>query len=82
MATVDKAFADRLKAGNGWVNGDSDNSMGDNPRATLIVEYDNAWGGVAYGVTFEGENNTKYLHQTPFVMNPRVYWEAPTQEAA
>lgn len=77
MATVDKAFADRLVAGNGWIGGDSDNSMGDNPRCTLIVEYDNAWGAKGYGAVFEGERDPdKYMRPTEYVQNPRVYWEA------
>lgn len=77
MATVDKAFADRLIAGGGWLDGNSDNSMGDNPRCTKIVEYDNAWGEKGYGVVFAGERDqSRYERHTEFVQNPRVYWEA------
>lgn len=76
MATVDKSFADRLIKGNGWIDGNSDNSMGDNPRCTLIVEYTNAWGTRAYGLTFEGEDDLKYLRPTEYVKSPLVYWEA------
>lgn len=76
MATVDKEFADRLIAGNGWI-GDSDNSMGDNPRCRSIVEYENAWGGTSYGCVFENERDQyKYMRPTECVQNPRVYWEA------
>ncbi|WP_263283617.1 hypothetical protein [Achromobacter xylosoxidans] len=37
-----------------------------------ITEYDNAYGGVGYGLTFEGERN-RYA-PTEFVRNPRNYW--------
>ncbi len=77
MSTFDKDFADRLKVGNGWLDGNSDNSMGDNPRCIRIVEYTNAWGKKAYGATFAGEDHTKYLRPSEFVINPAIYWEAP-----
>jgi hypothetical protein len=73
MATVDKDFADNLKAHKGYYNGDADNSMGDNPRCVEITEYDNAWDGVGYGLTFEGQHN-RYT-STGNVRNPRQYWK-------
>lgn len=73
MSTVDRAFADNLKKNDGYYNGDSDNSLGDNPRCILITEYNNAFGGVSYGLTFEGQYN-KYT-PSEFVRNPRTYWE-------
>ncbi|MFY2659247.1 hypothetical protein ACOTJ6_13075 [Achromobacter xylosoxidans] len=72
MSTVDKDFADNLKANQGYYNGDDDNSLGDNPRCVEITEYDNAYGGVGYGLTFEGQRN-RYT-PTEFVRNPRAYW--------
>ena len=72
MPTVDKEFADNLKQHNGYYNGDDDNSLGDNPRCLTITEYDNAFGGVGYGLTFEGEPN-RYT-ESEFVRNPRTYW--------
>lgn len=72
MSTVDKAFADNVAAHRGYYNGDDDNSMGDNPRCVEIVEYDNAWGGVGYGLVFEGEAN-RYT-ESEFVRSPRNYW--------
>ncbi len=75
MSTVDKTFADRIAAGNGWLDGDKDNSLGDNPRTVKIVEYDNAWGGKSYGLIFEGCDPDRYA-KSKFVRNPRVYWEA------
>ena len=42
---------------------------------TRIVEYTNAWGGIAYGVTFRHEDINKYMRPTEFVRNPRIYWE-------
>ncbi len=62
MSTVDKSIADRIVAGE---------FADDNP--VLIVEYDNAFGGVGYGVIFEGQNLQRYA-ATAFVQNPRVYW--------
>lgn len=73
MATFDKAGADNLVKGNGYYNGDSDNSLGDNPRCVEITEYDNAFGGIGYGITFEGRENV-YI-PSEFVRNPRSYWK-------
>lgn len=72
MTTVDKDFAENIAKHNGWHNGDSDNSMGDNPRVVKIVEYDNAFGGQGYGLVFEGKPNR--YEPTEFVRNPRVFW--------
>lgn len=72
MPTFGKADADNLVSNNGYYNGDSDNSIGDNPRCVEITEYDNAF-GVAYGITFEGQPN-KYT-ASEFVRNPRCYWK-------
>ena len=78
MSTFDKEFADRLAAGCGWLGGDSDNSMGDNPRCIKIVEYTNAWGAKAYGAVFEGDRyQDRYEQPTDYVQRPRVYWTAP-----
>jgi len=73
MSTVDKDFAENLKANQGYYNGDSDNSLGDNPRVVEITEYDNAYGGVCYGLTFEGQPNV--YSETDFVRNPRPFWK-------
>jgi len=73
MGTVDRQFADNLKKNNGYYNGDASNEFGDNPRCILITEYDNAFGGVGYGLTFEGQYN-KYT-RSEFVKDPRIYWE-------
>lgn len=72
MATFDKVGADNLAANNGYYNGDSDNSTGDNPRCIEITEYNNAFGGVGYGFTFEGSENV--YTPSEFVRNPRTYW--------
>ena len=63
MATVDKEIADRIVAGE---------FPEDNARK--IVEYDNAFGGVGYGVIFGDDDPDRY-HETMFVRNPRLYWE-------
>lgn len=72
MGTVDKAFAENIAKNNGYYNGDDDNSLGDNPRCILITEYDNAYGGQGYKLTFEGQNNV--YTSSEFVRNPRRYW--------
>ena len=64
MATVDKEIADRIVAGEFAEDG-----------ATRIVEYDNAFGGVSYGVTFGRDYINKYMHPTEYIRNPRIYWE-------
>lgn len=66
MSTVDKSIADRIIAGE-FPEDD----------ARKIVEYDNAWGGVDYGVIFDEQDPDRY-RETEFVRNPRVYWEKPT----
>lgn len=65
MSTVDKATADRIIAG-----------AYPEDKASRIVEYTNAWGGLAYGVTFGRQPLDTYLEETEYVINPRIYWEA------
>lgn len=73
MGIVDKEFADNLVKYNGYYNGDENNELGDNPRCIEITEYDNAFGGVGYGLTFEDQRNV--YTSSPFVNNPRCYWK-------
>ncbi len=63
MATVSKSIADRVIAGE-FPEDD----------ARKIVEYDDAFGGVAYGVIFGNDDPDKYC-ESVFVRNPRLYWE-------
>lgn len=64
MATVDLEIAKRVRAGE-WPE----------DQAVMIVEYENAWGGVAYGVTFKHEGNkTRYMEESEYIRNPRVWW--------
>ena len=67
MPTVSKPIADTIKDGNGHYADDS--------RVIRIVEYDNQWGGVGYGMIYEGQNPDMY-RETEFVRNPRIYFEA------
>lgn len=62
MATVDKDIADRIVAGE---------FASDKPQK--IIEYDNAFGGVSYGVVFKHDDPDMY-RETDFVRNPRQYW--------
>lgn len=71
MSTIDKAFADKLVAANGQLYPDDPFE----PPVTRIVKYTNAWGGEAYGITFEGQDPGKYMLPTEFISNPTVYWE-------
>lgn len=70
--TTDKNFADKIIAGNGRINQDE---APDNPRALRIVEYTNAWGVQAYGITFNERDKNKYMLPTHYVRNPKIYWE-------
>lgn len=65
MTTVSKEIADDIIAGKYEM---------DNPKK--IIKYTNAWGGEAYGVTFDNQNPNKY-HASEFVINPEIYWEHP-----
>lgn len=66
MGTVSKEIADRVVFGE---------FAEDN--ITRIVEYDNAFGGVGYGIVSADEDQNKYMIPTPFIQNPRIYWEKP-----
>lgn len=80
MSTVDKDLADNIVKGGGWVDGDSSNELGDNPQVVLIVEYDNAYAGVGYGLVFKGKPN-RYT-ASEFARNPRTYWSVPAPAPA
>jgi hypothetical protein len=74
MSTVEKEFADKIVAANGQMY-----SQPFEPTCTRIVEYTNAWGALAYGMTFEGQDwrddPDKYMRPSEYVISPRVYWE-------
>lgn len=73
MSTVDKAFADKLVAANGQLYPDDPFE----PPVTRIVEYTNAWGKLAYGITFEQQDPEKYMRPSQYINKPRIYWEKP-----
>ena len=64
MGTVTKDIADAIARGE---------YEDDDPKR--IVEYTNAWGGIAYGVTFGREDPNKYLYESEYVKSPRIYWD-------
>ena len=66
MSTVSKELADALVHNNGY--------YADDDQVMRIVEYTNAWNGTAYGIEYAHEVG-KY-HESEYVINPRVYWEA------
>lgn len=77
--TCDKKFADELISGNGY-HPNCGEPAPDNPRATRIMEYTNIGGKIAYGVTFDHDNQEKYAAESSYIRNPHIYWEyAPTQ---
>lgn len=71
MSTVDKAFADKMVACSGVMYPDDPFE----PPVNRIVEYTNAWGKKAYGMTFDGQDINKYMYQSEYIQNPRIYWE-------
>lgn len=72
MATIDsKSVIDEIISNNGYYM--------DDPRVYMIVEYTNAYGNKAYGVTWSNEHPTsrlRYLDETTYVKNPKVIWRA------
>ena len=71
MSTVDKNFADRMvKCGGVMYPGDPME-----PPVNRIVEYTNAWGKKAYGMTFQGQDPDKYMRRSEYVQAPCVYWD-------
>lgn len=48
----------------------------DEPGATRIVEYRNAWGGTCYGVVWETDRDQyKYDFPTEYINDPKLLWE-------
>lgn len=76
MPTVDKQTADILVKNNGrWPTKKGDM---EDPQCVLIVEYDNAWGGIGYGTVYRRETNG--YTASDYVRNPRTYWEYKEQK--
>lgn len=66
MGTVGREIAEEIRNNNGYYETD--------PRVMRIVEYDNAWGGVGYGLEYEHDMGR--YSPSPHVRNPRVFFEA------
>lgn len=75
MSTVDKGFADKMVKCGGVMYPDDPFE----PPVNRIVEYTNAWGKKAYGMTFEGQDADKYMRPSEYVIEPRVYWDRHAQ---
>jgi hypothetical protein len=72
--TTDRAFADRLIAGNGWLP-EANRNAPNNPQCVKIIEYENAWGGTAYGCVFATDRAPdRYDLPTEYIRAPRVLW--------
>jgi hypothetical protein len=67
MPTVSKEIADELIKNNG--------KFEDDPPVKMIVQYNNKWGGLSYGITYK-EGDNRYLEETEFVRNPVILWKA------
>lgn len=75
MATInDRKFVDKIIAGNGRVDLEE---APDNPWCIKIVEYTNAWGGLSYGLIFQGDDLEKYSANN-YIRNPKTIWERKT----
>lgn len=72
MSTVNKEFADKIVAAKGVLYPEDTFE----PPITRVVEYTNAWGSKAYGITFAGQDPEKYMRPSEFVIEPRIYWDA------
>ena len=72
MATIDdRKHVDEIIAANGQ-------QYPEEPPVVRIVQYDNAWGGVSYGLVWQDEPQDmqyRYNIETEFVRNPRTIWE-------
>ena len=72
MATVDKKLAMEAIAKNGVLHPDDPFE----PAIVKIVQYTNAWGSEAYGVTFANERDQhRYDYETEYIHNPRVIFK-------
>lgn len=71
MATIDdKTIIDKIIAAHGYYE--------DDPRASKIVVYTNAFGKLTYGVTWTNESQERqdrYMQETYYVRKPRVIWD-------
>lgn len=81
MSTFDnRKSVDQFIKNEDWLDSClNDKDAPDNPPAVRIVEYENAWGKVAYGVTFQGDRD-KYKYDSPseYIRNPHCIWERPS----
>lgn len=78
MATFnERKDIDQFIKNDGWLDSCmEDRNAPDNPPAIRIVEYQNAWGKTAYGVTFKGDaDEFKYDHPSEYINSPKVIWK-------
>jgi hypothetical protein len=66
MPTVNKDIAYKVILGNGMY-------PGDHMRVVRVTEYDNMFGGVSYGLDYEGWGHA--YGPSPYVQDPRIIWE-------
>lgn len=74
MSTVSKDIADKIVAGNGWIDNQHEEVIpAQDQRIVLIICYNNSFGGVSYGCVEQGQYN-KYI-PSEYIRSPRIYWE-------
>jgi hypothetical protein len=67
MATINsREIVDEIIKGDGYYPGDT--------RVVKIVAYQNQWGGLSYGLIYEGDDPMRY-HNAPACHNPLTLWE-------
>ena len=65
MPTVTREIAERIISNDGFYE--------DDPRVVKVVEYTNAWGGLAYGLVYEG--NKDVYTASAWIINPKTIFE-------
>jgi len=72
MATIDnKKIIDNIIKNDGYYE--------DDPRVAMIVEYENVYGSITWGVTWSNEPKQyqrRYLIESTYINNPKIIWEA------
>lgn len=72
MPTINmKHLVDEIIANDGYYS--------DDPRVVKIVKYNNNWGGIAYGLIYEGQPLDMY-DESDFIHSPEVIFEAKDED--
>lgn len=78
MSTIDnKETIDKLIANDGYYPNEVNDEEPPDPRVYRIVEYENGYGKITWGVTWESESpnrRDRYLIPSQYVINPHTIW--------